>query len=649
MRLALAVGIAYLLAAWLGLAPPTKPESVAVFWPAAGVAVGALIVLGRDARLPVSLGVMAATMTANLMASRSLGAGLAFALCNAGEALLTAWLIELWFGPDFRLEDVRSVLALALAAALGSAVAAAGGAAAMPVFGQSTASSLSVWGGWFAADALGIMTVAPLLIGLASFSRERLLRREVIEAAGVFVALLGWMGFESALPPEHWATTVPEDLVFPLVLWAAARCRPVFTAAAVFMIAIAAAASLSYGVGPLADPRIAPDERVYAAQAALLTVVLSALILAALFAERRRNEAVLRATAARLRSTLDAAKQAEVALHASNHLLDSIIENLPAMVFMKRASDLRFVRLNRAGEKLLGFARSEILNKTDYDLFSPERADFFTTIDRQVLAGEEAREISEERVQTRDGATRYLKTSKSALRDAKGTPIHLLGVSVDITEHKRAEEHIKLLMREITHRAKNLLAVVQVMARHTANEVDPSAFAERFGQRLAGLAASHDLLVKSDWRGVDIADLVRSQLVHLDDLVGTRVTVDGPLLKVSASAAQTIGMALHELATNAAKHGALSDDHGVVQIAWEKFAKGSAPHVRLTWSEHNGPPIRPPTRRGFGYTVMVGIVEQDLGADVRLSYAPSGVIWEMTAPASRVMEDEVRRAGAVQA
>src|SRR5258705_6989666 len=188
---------------------------------------------------------------------------------------------------------------------------------------------------------------------------------------------------------------------------------------------------------------------------------------------------------------------------------------------MKSACDLRYVRLNHAGEKLLGYARSELLGKSDYDFFSKEQADFFTAVDREVLASDAVREIGEEPIRTRDGDTRYLKTSKIVLRDASGAPTHVLGVSIDITERKESEEHIQLLMREISHRAKNLLAVVQVMARHTAGEVDPKVFAERFGERLAGLAASHDLLVKSDWRGVDIARLQRSQLAHFGDFVGT--------------------------------------------------------------------------------------------------------------------------------
>lgn len=163
-----AVGIAYFLAARLGLALLT--EHVAVFWPAAGVAAGTLLALGRWARAPVAVAVMLASLVADLMGDRNVWAGLSFALCNTGEALLPAWLIERLFGPAFRLENLRQVLGLLAAAAVTSAAAAA---AAMNLFGPSTAPLLTIWRTWFAADALGIVTVAPLLVELRAACRGR--------------------------------------------------------------------------------------------------------------------------------------------------------------------------------------------------------------------------------------------------------------------------------------------------------------------------------------------------------------------------------------------------------------------------------------------------------------------------------------------
>jgi two-component sensor histidine kinase len=176
------------------------------------------------------------------------------------------------------------------------------------------------------------------------------------------------------------------------------------------------------------------------------------------------------------------------------------------------------------------------------------------------------------------------------------------------------------------------------MARRTAGEVDPQVFAERFGDRLAGLAASQDLLVKSDWKGVDLADLVRTQLAHFRDLIERRATLDGPSVRLRPAAAQNIGMALRELVTNAAKYGALAVAEGSVRIEWDVFGQGQNARFRMRWREQGGPAVTPPHTRGFGHTVMVEMVERALDAKVRLEYPPSGVIWELVAPTEWTLE-----------
>src|SRR5262249_10188896 len=166
--LAAAVGIFYFLAARLSLLLLTKPDGVAVFWPASGVAAGVLIALGPRARLPVAAGAMVATVVANLMGDRTLFGAMVFALCNAGEALLTAWLIERYFGLDFNLGKLSHVLGLLLCAIVATAVSGIGGTAGFVYFHGSHAPILTIWQHWLASDALGIITVAPLIIEFAS-------------------------------------------------------------------------------------------------------------------------------------------------------------------------------------------------------------------------------------------------------------------------------------------------------------------------------------------------------------------------------------------------------------------------------------------------------------------------------------------------
>ena len=189
-----------------------------------------------------------------------------------------------------------------------------------------------------------------------------------------------------------------------------------------------------------------------------------------------------------------------------------------------------------------------------------------------------------------------------------------------------SEAHTRLLMREVNHRAKNMLGVVQAMVRITAREGEPGAFVVRIGERIRALSASQDLLVHNSWAGVSLEQLVRSQLAHLGDHMGTRVSVAGPGLEVSAQAAQAIGMALHELATNATKYGALSNDGGRVDISWTV----AGDRLEMRWEEHGGPPVEPPSRRGFGTTVVEAMASAATGGEARLHWCPDGVVWVLT-------------------
>jgi two-component sensor histidine kinase len=196
----------------------------------------------------------------------------------------------------------------------------------------------------------------------------------------------------------------------------------------------------------------------------------------------------------------------------------------------------------------------------------------------------------------------------------------------------QAEQQIMLLMREVNHRSKNMLAVVQAIARQMIGS-DPQNFVKRFSDRIVGLAASQDLLIESNWQGVRVADLVRSQLSLFRELIGMRIFIDGPLVRLTPATAQAVGMALHELATNASKYGALSDDQGRVQVTWGFDSGKEGEEFSMSWVETGGPPVTEPERRGFGYTIMVAMVEKSLDGKVTLSYPPEGLSWTIVAPA----------------
>jgi len=198
--------------------------------------------------------------------------------------------------------------------------------------------------------------------------------------------------------------------------------------------------------------------------------------------------------------------------------------------------------------------------------------------------------------------------------------------------HER-EEKEHLLMREINHRAKNMLSVVHSIAQQTATQ-NPEDFVKSFSERIQALSANQDLLVRNEWNGVEIEDLVSAQLAHFADLIGSRVLVDGPRLRLTPASAQAIGLALHELATNAGKYGALSTERGRVDISW-----GTAGNTfTMSWTERDGPPVSAPERQGFGTAVMEAMAERSVDGTVDLDYPRSGLTWHLSCPAVNALE-----------
>ncbi len=226
----------------------------------------------------------------------------------------------------------------------------------------------------------------------------------------------------------------------------------------------------------------------------------------------------------------------------------------------------------------------------------------------------------------------------SLLRDASGKPTSFIVLVIDITEQKRQDGQIKLLMSEVNHRSKNLLALVLAIARQTV-ATTPDDFIDRFQERILALSVSQDLLVKNQWKGVHLDELARSQLAHFNDLIGTRIKIGGPPLLVSAFAAQTRGMALHELATNAGKYGALSAGIGRVEITWRvERGDGLGDTFLMSWRESGGPIVKAPAHNGFGSAVIARMPEMSLNAVVALDYASSGFVWRFQSPVVGVLE-----------
>lgn len=207
----------------------------------------------------------------------------------------------------------------------------------------------------------------------------------------------------------------------------------------------------------------------------------------------------------------------------------------------------------------------------------------------------------------------------------------------DVSERERRQRKIELLMAEVNHRANNLLAVVQTIARQTARESSAEDFSNTLSQRLQSLSTSQDLIIRGNWTKVDLGSLINRQLAFLGEMQSKRCETKGPQLKLTPQAAQGIGMAVHELATNSIKYGALSNDTGVVQIGWHFRETDGQRFFEIEWKESNGPVVVKPKRRGFGNTVIEKMAAAAVNGVVKLRYNPEGIVWRLTAPSEQSM------------
>jgi len=300
--------------------------------------------------------------------------------------------------------------------------------------------------------------------------------------------------------------------------------------------------------------------------------------------------------------------------------------------------DGRISYINSAGKRMSGRnPERDSCGSHVSEFIAPESLEYFNdtfmpTVRRQGQA------VAEMKLRNLTSGEKFdVIYSAFLLFDRKGNPNQLATVIRDISDRKRHEEHLNLLMHEVNHRAKNMLSLVQAISHQTAAK-SPEDFRSRFTERLHALAANQDLLVRNEWVGVGIADLVRAQLAAFADLIGSRILMHGPKLRFNPAAAQAVGLALHELATNASKYGALSNETGSVEVCW----RNDADAFTMNWTERGGPPVSAPTQRGFGSTVVSLMVERSVDGEVRLNYAPSGATWTLTCPSANALETTER-------
>jgi PAS domain S-box-containing protein len=429
------VALGYFVAARLSLALLEPVDGVAVFWPAAGVASGILIALGSAARWTVVVGVVAATIAANLLGDRNIGSSVFSAIANAGEAVIVAGLIHRFCGSPFELNELRRVLALFAATAVGTSLSGIVGTAGFVLFYGSAASPLVIWLHWFSSDALGIIAVAPLAIGLASLARNFPPRREIAEGVLALALVSIVCALLVFLPNQPWTAELAIGALCPLLLWIAARLRPAFTAAATFIIAITIVWTTIFAIGIFGDSRLSIEQRVLEAQATILATSLGALVLAALFSERRLHESAI----------LERETRLQEALRAGSTI---------AFDWDVSADEVRY---SPNATEILGLRSQQVLRGNEWlKHIHPEDRPLVESCLDGARPDQPSHSIAF-RFRRPDGGEVWLEQVAIVQFDTAGKTTRIHGLMTDVTERKRLDEELSLAWKsaESADRAKS--------------------------------------------------------------------------------------------------------------------------------------------------------------------------------------------------
>ena len=281
---------------------------------------------------------------------------------------------------------------------------------------------------------------------------------------------------------------------------------------------------------------------------------------------------------------------------------------------------------NAGAERIFGYVAEEAIGKSITILIPPDRRQEEDEILEHIRHGRRVDHFETVRIR-KDGSKADISLTISPVRNSAGKIIGASKVARDITERKHSEKHIASLAREAEHRAKNMLAIVQATVRLTEADT-PGELKHAIEGRIRALANVHALFVQSRWTGAELHGLVTQELSPYRRDGETRVRVEGPSVLLEPNTAQTMAVTLHELATNAAKYGALSVPSGKIQVEWSRGADG---RIVLRWTETGGPAVKPPTRKGFGTRVMESMIQQEMG-EFRLDWRVEGLTCEITMP-----------------
>jgi len=539
---------------------------------------------------------------ANATTFGSLSTSVLIAAGNTLEALITAALLKHLKASTQLFEDPPQVVLFVFLTLLpGTMISATMGVGSLVLAGYAEpAKFASIWLTWWLGDVGGKLLVTPFLMLWANSSLKGMGRAELQRLAQLLglTLVVGLVAFSPLLQQTAARGPLGFVAIGPL-LWAALRYNQRDTATVALMLsAFAIWGTLSDG-GPFARPNL--NDSFLLTMAFVISTAVPSLVLSADVAARRLSEKRHRA----------------LVEHASD-----IVATLDL--------DLRFTSVNPAIERILGFAPAKVVGTSLRKPVPQEQLHTYAEMLDRKLQGEPSTQHEVE-ILTKAGARRILEVNSKLIADATGKPIAIHAIARDITERREAMQ-AEAQVAELDHRVKNVLATVIAVSQRTRDgRTSMDDFLSAFDGRIQSMADAHSLLSGGRWQGVNLAQLVHQELAPCMAPLNTKV--DGPDIVLTPDATQPVALVLHELATNAAKYGALSSPKGHVSVQWRQQTSGHAPGTLvLDWKETAGPPIPASISPGYGTSVIKELIPYELGGAVDLVFAPEGVKCRLEIP-----------------
>ena len=608
----------YFWAEWLGRLVQVQPENVAVFWPAAGLAAGALVTLGPSSRPPIVLTTILSSTLPALLENDQVIANFIFGLCNAAECLIFAAVFE-HFDKSARLENLRSVAYFLLAATVATILAAIPAAITLKVMHLSDAPLLDEWRSWLEADVFGILTAAPVILTLPALRREPPTWAMLAESAVALGLTIAAAAYALNLKPgvTVWPIVTPVTALFSLFMWLAGRMPPAFSAIAAVLVPFVIVLTATSGVGHLGGNSGIPDNRIAAARIAILASSVWALSLSAMFARLRNDAEKLRMSDEHLRNALVAGH-----VYAFDHEIAS-----------------GKIERSENAAAILGVENDGAqMGYDDYvKIVHPQDRDNILSGAGRMRPGS-AFSNSTVRIIRPDGQIVWLEQSETGIFDQNGTLVRIRGLTHNVTERKAAEAAQTEMVNELNHRVKNTLAIMSAIIELTREgHATLDDYVSALDGRISSMKKTHERLSQTSWAGVDLALLIGDETAPYQS--AGNISLNGPPVVLPPMCAQSLSFALHELATNAAKHGALSRNGGKLQVDWSlKVDPRQGRILSMTWLEKMNAPIKTPIRDGYGMRVIRDQLRYEQHAQVEIAIPPEGLRCDIHLPLDWTMD-----------